>query len=288
MSTPNNETAAFPPGSNHSMSLVAQHASLQQASSELSAVSRLLHLGFGPVTVRAALELTAWVDDDAQDLLNEFRKFERMNVRSTRATGSTQKDTMKTHKSADDDADRNMSDSSDHDQDDEERRRRRRRRKREKEDERRARRDEKKERKKRKKEEKEEERRKKKKKTSSRGGGGGGGGGGYGSRGVIREEDVRLGGSKHGEFVTWCLEIRGVAVENMPSYEERNLARSFCEDYNTCTLPSEKFYDLDAWQRDRAHDAATNDDENAHGSVRLSLYISLTIVSLYMHVYVAS
>lgn len=71
----------------------------------------------------------------------------------------------------------------------------------------------------------------------------------YGKFGVIRETDYY---TKRSEFTLWALEVKKSDVEAMSRFEEKELFKSYMEDYNTATLPHNKFYDLEAWERETA------------------------------------
>jgi len=71
----------------------------------------------------------------------------------------------------------------------------------------------------------------------------------YGKYGVIRETDYY---TKRSEFMLWALEIKKSDVEAMSRFEEKELFKSYMEDYNTATLPHKKFYDLEAWEKEAA------------------------------------
>eukprot|EP00889_Picochlorum_renovo_P003610 jgi/Picre1/30640/NNA_006001.t1 len=69
----------------------------------------------------------------------------------------------------------------------------------------------------------------------------------YGKYGVIRESDIR---EKWPEFALWASEVKGVKdVESMARSQEKELFRSFIEDFNTATLPHKKYYDLERYER---------------------------------------
>ena len=69
----------------------------------------------------------------------------------------------------------------------------------------------------------------------------------YGKYGVIRESDMR---DKWPEFALWASEVKGVKdVESMGRSQEKDLFRSFIEDFNTATLPHKKYYDLERYER---------------------------------------
>lgn len=69
----------------------------------------------------------------------------------------------------------------------------------------------------------------------------------YGAFGVIRETDYY---TKRPEFTLWALEIKKADVEAMSRYEEKELFKSFMEDYNTATLPHRKYYNLESYERE--------------------------------------
>ena len=71
----------------------------------------------------------------------------------------------------------------------------------------------------------------------------------YGKYGIIRETDMY---SKRPEFTLWALEIKNMDVETLPKYEEKELFRTYIEDYNTGTLPHRKYYDLAVYERQKA------------------------------------
>lgn len=237
-------------------SLVAKHASQQLLAQQLRSIERLLAAGTsaaaGPLTARVALESSEWNEDDARRLLREFARYKRMNHPREGGgdgpesrKGDTRRERRRRERGDDDDEEPRRAtekhrsggkrrrrhddsgasassedDDSLSDSDSEDERRRRRRRKKEK------------------KRKKKEQRKKEKKERR---------GGGYGSRGVVRDVDVAIGGAKHAEFVAWCSEVKHLGVENMPAYEERALRREFMEDFNTATLVGgDRYYDLAA------------------------------------------
>jgi hypothetical protein len=68
----------------------------------------------------------------------------------------------------------------------------------------------------------------------------------FGARGVIRETDKN---EKEPEFRAWLEEVKRVNIESVTKHEEREYFKEYAEDYNTNTLPDEKFYDLDRWTK---------------------------------------
>lgn len=63
----------------------------------------------------------------------------------------------------------------------------------------------------------------------------------FGKYGILKESDMW---EKRPEFSAWLAEVKGVSLESLPKWEERDLFKSFIEDYNTATLPHVKYYDL--------------------------------------------
>ena len=67
---------------------------------------------------------------------------------------------------------------------------------------------------------------------------------------------------KEAEFRAWVEEVKGMSTESLQKWEERELFKEFAEDYNTSTLPHEKFYDLDKWGREEAARRAASGGED--------------------------
>ncbi|WZN63337.1 hypothetical protein HKI87_07g48850 [Chloropicon roscoffensis] len=102
----------------------------------------------------------------------------------------------------------------------------------------------------------------------------------FGKYGVLRESD--LNGDRRTEFILWAADEKKVEVENLARWEEKKLFGEFMDLYNTATMPSDKYYDLDAWRqrqaRARAMDAkagagvervAFNDEEERKRELEL-------------------
>lgn len=75
----------------------------------------------------------------------------------------------------------------------------------------------------------------------------------YGQHGIIREADMA---SKFSEFQQWAIDIKKANVEALPKWEEKEMFAEYMEDFNTGTLPHKKYYDLDAYARQKALQAA--------------------------------
>jgi len=108
-------------------------------------------------------------------------------------------------------------------------------------------------------------RRRKRSRRGREGGDGGDSGDGVAAaprRPFLKESDLE---AKRPEFVTWAREIKGIDVDNLPSRGERELFRTFAEDFNTGQLRHPKHYDLEAWRQkeavERAVVAAASDEE---------------------------
>ena len=79
----------------------------------------------------------------------------------------------------------------------------------------------------------------------------------YGSHGLLRAENPHDAELKRSEFYSWCSEVKKVAsMEALARWEETELWKTFVEDFNTATLPLEKYYDLAAWQQQKAQEEA--------------------------------
>jgi hypothetical protein len=70
----------------------------------------------------------------------------------------------------------------------------------------------------------------------------------------------------------WATEVQKVDIETLPKFEEKELFRTFMEDFNTGTLPHKKYYNLDLYEQRRAEKAA----KKGRPQVRLC-------VCVYMH-----
>jgi len=68
----------------------------------------------------------------------------------------------------------------------------------------------------------------------------------FGARGFIRETDKN---AKEPEFRAWLEEVKKVNIESVAKHEEKAYFKEYAEDYNTNTLPDDKFYDLDRWTK---------------------------------------
>lgn len=93
-------------------------------------------------------------------------------------------------------------------------------------------------------EEKRERKREKKEKKKKRHGTASGAQ--WGKYGIINETDFY---NKTQEFRTWLLEERKINPEAISKDQERKEFAVFIEDYNTATLPHEKYYHMETYER---------------------------------------
>ncbi|KAI9306601.1 hypothetical protein BJ944DRAFT_159594, partial [Cunninghamella echinulata] len=55
------------------------------------------------------------------------------------------------------------------------------------------------------------------------------------------------------EFQAWLIEVKKENVETLNNVKRKKMFIDFMEDYNTATMPHEKYYNLEQWEkRDRA------------------------------------
>jgi len=54
---------------------------------------------------------------------------------------------------------------------------------------------------------------------------------------------------KKPEFISWAMDVKGKDIEGLSRHEEKELFRMYMEDYNTATLPHQKYYDLEAYDQ---------------------------------------
>ncbi|KAL1503189.1 hypothetical protein AB1Y20_011247 [Prymnesium parvum] len=66
----------------------------------------------------------------------------------------------------------------------------------------------------------------------------------WGAYGIIKESDMHL---KQEEFYAWLAEVKGVSQEMLGRRDLAEYFSSYVEDYNTATLPSEKYYNMRKW-----------------------------------------
>ncbi|KAG9095933.1 hypothetical protein FRC06_009227, partial [Ceratobasidium sp. 370] len=90
------------------------------------------------------------------------------------------------------------------------------------------------------------ERKEKKEKKRNKAGKSGAVTGQWGQYGIINESDLY---NKDAEFRTWLVEECKLNPETMSKDATKKQFAKFVEDYNTATLPHEKFYNIDTYER---------------------------------------
>ncbi|KAF5315471.1 hypothetical protein D9619_007029 [Psilocybe cf. subviscida] len=68
----------------------------------------------------------------------------------------------------------------------------------------------------------------------------------WGKYGIISDIDIF---TKNQEFYTWLVEERKINPETVSKETEKKEFSRFVEDYNTATLPHEKYYNMDAYEK---------------------------------------
>mmetsp|Transcript_82383 Transcript_82383/g.191327 ORF Transcript_82383/g.191327 Transcript_82383/m.191327 type:complete len:295 (+) Transcript_82383:59-943(+) len=66
----------------------------------------------------------------------------------------------------------------------------------------------------------------------------------FGKYGIIKQEDFF---NKKPEFLLWALEVKKENTDAMGQMQMKDLFKEYIEDYNTATMPSKKYYNLQVW-----------------------------------------
>ena len=69
---------------------------------------------------------------------------------------------------------------------------------------------------------------------------------GYGSRGIITAVDMY---NKQAEFFAYMEEVKGISFESLSNGMMKAEFRGFMEDYNTATMPDDKYYNMERHER---------------------------------------
>ncbi|KAG9062647.1 hypothetical protein KI688_004951 [Linnemannia hyalina] len=89
----------------------------------------------------------------------------------------------------------------------------------------------------------------------------------YGTYGVLNPSDMW---NKESEFQAWLMEVKHLNPETIPQNKMKEHFIGFMEDFNTVTMPHEKFYNLTKWEdRQRAIRMGEPIPEDKQGSVNL-------------------
>mmetsp|Transcript_60544 Transcript_60544/g.177001 ORF Transcript_60544/g.177001 Transcript_60544/m.177001 type:complete len:283 (+) Transcript_60544:51-899(+) len=68
----------------------------------------------------------------------------------------------------------------------------------------------------------------------------------FGKYGIIKQEDFF---NKKPEFLLWALEVKKENTDAMGQMQMKDLFKEYIEDYNTATMPSKKYYNLQVWDQ---------------------------------------
>mmetsp|Transcript_8588 Transcript_8588/g.24555 ORF Transcript_8588/g.24555 Transcript_8588/m.24555 type:complete len:164 (+) Transcript_8588:183-674(+) len=67
----------------------------------------------------------------------------------------------------------------------------------------------------------------------------------------------------------WANEVKSVEVESLARWEEKKMFGEFMDLYNTATLPSTKYYNLDAWRYEQAKAREAGDGDAGGGGEKV-------------------
>jgi hypothetical protein len=92
--------------------------------------------------------------------------------------------------------------------------------------------------------------------------------GSWGKYGIVRDENPE--GSRYEpEFQAWMADVKGIGAAAVAKWELEEYWKTFREDFNTGTMPDEKYYDLRKWTAKQSSDGpkraervAFNDEED--------------------------
>ncbi|KAF9110118.1 hypothetical protein BGX27_006750 [Mortierella sp. AM989] len=89
----------------------------------------------------------------------------------------------------------------------------------------------------------------------------------YGTHGILTPADMW---NKESEFQAWLMEVKNLNPETIAHNKMKDHFIGFMEDYNTVTMPHEKFYNLKLWEdRQRAIRMGEPLPESKQGAVNL-------------------
>lgn len=70
----------------------------------------------------------------------------------------------------------------------------------------------------------------------------------FGKYGVIKQEDFFM---KKAEFLLWAMDVKKINTDGMGQMQQKDLFKDYIEDYNTATMPSKKYYNLQVWEKEQ-------------------------------------
>lgn len=74
---------------------------------------------------------------------------------------------------------------------------------------------------------------------------------------------------KKEDFMHWLREVKSINIEEITHTQEKKYFEEYMEDYNTCSFPSKKFYNIREWEmkqentKEREFRAINNNDSMA-------------------------
>eukprot|EP00933_Yihiella_yeosuensis_P026497 TRINITY_DN20581_c0_g1_i1.p1 TRINITY_DN20581_c0_g1~~TRINITY_DN20581_c0_g1_i1.p1 ORF type:complete len:290 (+),score=109.16 TRINITY_DN20581_c0_g1_i1:61-930(+) len=91
----------------------------------------------------------------------------------------------------------------------------------------------------------------------------------YGKFGILKPEDFF---NKKPEFLLWASEVKKTNTDVLGQMQQRDLFKEYIEDYNTATMPSKKYYNIQAFEmeaarRKKAKNADKEQEERERNSI---------------------
>lgn len=84
----------------------------------------------------------------------------------------------------------------------------------------------------------------------------------WGKYGVVRDDNPE--GSRYEpEFQAWMMDVKGIGAASLAKWELEEHWKTFCEDFNTGTMPDKKYYDLRAWMAKQSRDGPQREERTA-------------------------
>merc|ERR1740138_680278 len=93
-----------------------------------------------------------------------------------------------------------------------------------------------------------------------------------GKYGILKAEDFF---AKKAEFLVWAMEVKKANTDAMGQMQQKDLFKEYMEDYNTATMPSQKYYNLQAWDTKQSYKRqkrAKNDEMSETGKAALASF----------------
>jgi len=94
----------------------------------------------------------------------------------------------------------------------------------------------------------------------------------FGKYGVLKAEDFF---AKKAEFLVWAMEVKKSNTDAMGQMQQKDLFKEYMEDYNTATMPSQKYYNLQAWDTKQSYKRqkrAKHDEMSETGKAALASF----------------